>query len=74
MFSEVGCGGVEDGKRSEVSMKTFAMKTSMSEMVSLGGKGDERMGKILVIKEELESAEGFAGEAQERRLVLSTQV
>ena len=31
MFSEVVCGGVEDGKGSEVSMKGSAMKASMSE-------------------------------------------
>ena len=44
MFSDVGCGGVEDEKVSEVSMKGFAMKASMSEMVLLGKKGDERVG------------------------------
>ena len=41
MFLEVVCGGVEDEKGSEVSMKGFAIKASMSEMVSLGEKGDE---------------------------------
>ena len=43
MFSEVVCGGLEYGKGSEVSMKGSAMKASMSEMVSLGEKGDERV-------------------------------
>ena len=42
MFSEVVlCGGVEDGKGSEVSMKGSAMKAAMSEMVSLGEEGDD---------------------------------
>ena len=44
MFLEVVCGGVEDGKGSEVSIKGSAMKASMSEMVSLGEEGDERVG------------------------------
>ena len=85
MFSEVVCGGVEDEKESEVSMKGSAMKASMSEMVSLGEKGDGRVGiiiflaggcreEVLVIKEEVESVESFGGEAQERRLVFSTGV
>ena len=79
VFSKVVCGGVEDGKGSEVSMKA-----SMSEMVSLGEEGDERMRvniflaggcreEVLVIKEEVESLEGF-GEIQKRRLVLGTGV
>ena len=38
MFLKVVCGGVEDGKGSEVSMEGSAIKTSMSEMVSLGEK------------------------------------
>ena len=77
MFSEVVCGGLEDGKGSEVSMKGSAMKASMSEMVSLGEERDERVGvkiflaaavgrKVLVIKENIK---GFGGETQERRLV-----
>ena len=76
MFSEVVCGGIEDGKGSEISMKGSTMKASMSEMVSLGEKGDERVEvkfflaggcreEVLVIKEEVESVEGFGGEAQE---------
>ena len=65
MFLEVICGGVEDGEGSEVSMKGSAMKASISEMVSLGEKGDERVGVkiflaggcrvVLVIKEEVVS-------------------
>ena len=39
MFSEVVCGGIEDGKGSKISMKGPAMKASMSETVSLGKKG-----------------------------------
>ena len=65
MFSEVVCGGVEDGKGSEVSMKGPAMKAAMSEMVSLREGGDERVGvniflagscreEVLVITEEVE--------------------
>ena len=61
-------------------MKGFAMKASMSEMVSLGKKWDERVRvkmflarscrkKVLVIKEEVESI-GFGGESQELLLVL----
>ena len=84
MFLEVVCGGVEDGKGSEGSMKGFAMKASLSEMVSLGQKGNERVGvknflaggcrkKVLVIKEEVESEEGF-GEAQQRCLVFGTRI
>ena len=56
------------------------MKASMSEMVSLREEGDERVGvnifldgdcreKVLVIKEEVESIEGFRGETQERHLM-----
>ena len=84
VFSEVVCGGVEDGKGSEVSMKGSAMKASMLEMISLGEKGDERVGvkiflaggcreEVLVIKEEVESVKGF-GEAQERCLVFGSGV
>ena len=54
-------------------------------MVSLGEKGDERVGvkiflaggcreEVLVIKEEVESVDGFGGEAQERCLVFDTEV
>ena len=61
-------------------MKSFAMKASMSEMVS-PGEGDERVRvkifmargcrpNVLVIKEEV----GFGGKAQERRLVFGTLV
>ena len=57
-------------------MKGFAIKASMSEMVSLVEGGDERVGlkvflargckeKVLVIKEEVGSEVGFGGEAQE---------
>ena len=79
VFSMVICGGIEDEKGSEISMKDSAMKVSMSEMVSLGEEGDERMAgccreEVLVIKEEVESVEGFGGEAEERRLVLGTRV
>ena len=84
MFLEVVCGGVQDGKGSEVSMKGSAMKASMSEMVSLGEEEDERIGvniflagscreEVLVIKEEVESVEGL-GEAQKRHLVFGTGV
>ena len=38
MFSEMVYGGVEDGKGSEVSMKGFAMKAYISDIVSLGGR------------------------------------
>ena len=64
-------------------MKCFAMKSSMSEMVSLREEGDERMGvkvflvgrdreNVLVIKEEIRSVEGFGGEAQKRCLMFGT--
>ena len=33
--------GLEDVNGSELSMKDFAMKASMSEIVSLGKEGDE---------------------------------
>ena len=49
MLSEVVCSGVEDGKGSEVSMKGFAMKASMSEIVSLGEEGDERVGVKIIL-------------------------
>ena len=85
VFSKIVYGGIEDGKGSEVSMKGSAIKASISEMVSLGEEGDERMGiniflaggcrkEVLVIKEEVESVEGFGGEVQERRLVLGTGI
>ena len=65
MFSDVVCDGLEDEKGSAVSMKGPAMKAAMSEMVSLGKEGDERVGvniflaggcreEVLVIKEEVE--------------------
>ena len=38
MLSEVKCGEIEDGKGSETSMKGFAIKALMLEMVSLGGE------------------------------------
>ena len=50
MFWKVICGGIEDGEGSEVSMKGFAMKASMSEMVSLGEERDERMGVNIFTK------------------------
>ena len=76
MFSEVVCDGIENGKGSEISMKGFAIKASMSKMISQGEEGDESVGvtlflarsykeKVLVIKEEVGSVEGFGGEAQE---------
>ena len=39
MFLKMVCGGVEDEKGSEISMKGSAMKAYMSEMVSLGEGG-----------------------------------
>ena len=40
------CGGVEDGKVSEVSMKGSAMKAYISEMVS---RGDGRVGVTIFL-------------------------
>ena len=36
VLSEVECSEIENGKGSETSMKDFAIKVSMSEMVLLG--------------------------------------
>ena len=66
MLSEVVCGEVEDGKGSETIMKGFALKASMSEMVSLGEGGDKTEGvkvflargcreNVLVIKDKVGS-------------------
>ena len=38
------CDEVENEKGSEISMKGFVIKTSMSEMVSLGKGRNERVG------------------------------
>ena len=43
MSSEVECDKVEDGKGSEISIKGFAIKASISDVVSLG-EGEEKTG------------------------------
>ena len=79
MLLEIECDEVEDGKGIETSMKGFAIKASMSEMVSLGEGGEKTVGvniflkggcreEVLVIKDEVGSIDGFGEEAQERYL------
>ena len=69
MLSEVECDKVEDGKGSEISKKGFVIKTSMSEIVSLG-EGEEKTvevkvflaggcRKVFVIKDEVGSVDSF---------------
>ena len=69
MLFEVECHEVEDGKGSETSMN-FAMKASISEMVSLKEGGKKTVGvkvflvedcreEVLMIKDEVGSVNGF---------------
>ena len=79
MLLDVEFDEVEVGKGNDMSMKGFAMKASMSEMVSLGEREVTVRVKIflpkdcseefLVIKNEVGSVDGFRGEAQERHLL-----
>ena len=66
-------------------MKGFAIKTSMSEMVSLGEGGEKTMEvkvllagdcrkDVLVIRDEAGSVDDFGGEAQERRLKICVRI
>ena len=41
MLSEVECDETEDGKESDISIKSFAIMISISEMVSLGDGGEK---------------------------------
>ena len=41
MLSEVECDEIDNGEGSEASMKDFAIKASISEIVSLGKGGEE---------------------------------
>ena len=77
VLSEVEYDEVKDRKGSETSMKGFVIKASMSQMVSLVEGGEKTMGvkvflaggyreEVLVIKDEVGSADGFGREAQER--------
>ena len=61
-------------------MKGFAIKASLSEMVSLGEGGEKTVEvkvfsvedcrkEVLVIKDEVGSVDGFGGEAQEQHLI-----
>ena len=76
MLSEVRCDEVEDGEESETLMKSFAIKTSISEMVSLWKRGEKTEGVklflargcreyILVFKDDVGSVDSFGREAQE---------
>ena len=68
------------GEGSEVSMKGFDPKASISEIVSLGEGREKTMGvkvflvedcreDVLVIKDEVGLVDSFGGEAQERHLI-----
>ena len=61
-------------------MKGFVIKTSISEMVSIGEGGGKTVGvkvflvedcseEVSVIKNEVGSVDDFGGKAQERRLI-----
>ena len=80
VLSEVECYEIENEEGSEASMKGFAIKALMSEMVSLGEEGEKTVGvkiylvkdckeEVLVIKDEVRSVHGFGGTAQERRSI-----
>ena len=43
------CDKVEDGEGSEASMKGFAIKASMSEMVSLGEREEKTGIKVFLV-------------------------
>ena len=84
MLKEIKCDEVGSGKGSEISMKGFAIKASMSEMVSIG-EGGEKIIKVKVflagacqedfmINDEVGSVDGFGVEAQERSLVFCVQI
>ena len=72
---EIECNEVEDRKGSETSMKGFAIKASMSEMVLLGEGGGKTVGvkvflaggcrELFVMKYEVGLVNSFGGEAQE---------
>ena len=72
------CDKVEAGEGSEASMKSFAIKASISYMVLLGEGGKKTVRvkvlmiedcreKVLVIKDEVGSVDVFRGIAQEIR-------
>ena len=44
MLSEVECDEIDNGEGSEASMKDFAIKASISEIVSLGKGGEKKVG------------------------------
>ena len=75
-LSESKCDKVEDGEGSEASMKVFAIKASISEIVSPGEGGAKTVGvkvflvedcreDALVVMDEVKSVDGFGGIAQE---------
>ena len=75
MLWEFECYEIENGEGSEASMKGFAIKASMSDMVSLGQGGEKTVGvkvflieeyreEVLVIKDEVGS-DGFGRKVQE---------
>ena len=85
MLAKVECDETDDRKRSETLMKGFAIKASMSEMVSLGEGVEMTLGvkvflagrckeEVLVIKDEVGSVDGFGGEAQKQCFVFCTQI
>ena len=72
MLLEVECDEVEDGESSEASMKGFAIKASILEMVSLWEGGEKTVvvkaflaencrDDVLVIKDEIRSVDGSEG-------------
>ena len=52
MLSEVECDEVEDGEGSEALLEGFAIKASISEMVSLGEGEDKTMGVKIFLAED----------------------
>ena len=65
MLLEFECNKVEAGEGSEALMKGFAIKASMSEMISLGDRGEKTIGvKVFLIEDEVVSVDGFGGIAR----------
>ena len=77
MLSEFECDKVEADEGNEASMKGFARKASISEMISLGEGGEKTVEvkvflvedcreEVLLVKDEVRSVDGFGGIVQEK--------
>ena len=79
MLSKIECDEAEDAAGSEISMKSFAIKASMSKMVSekiVGVKVFLAGGcrEVFVIKDKIGLIDGFRRKAQEQPLVFCIRI